>query len=63
MANQPKKTRAEREKELRRLLNTPGGREQVYELLYKVLGLPPDAMPPVGLPVFQTILDKEYPDG
>jgi hypothetical protein len=63
MAGQPKKTRAEREAELRRLLNTPDGRVRVYELLYKLLGLPPGAMPPVGLPVIQTILDKEYPKG
>jgi hypothetical protein len=63
MVDQPKKTRVEREKELRRLLNTPDGRVRVYELLYKLLGLPPGAMPPAGTPVIQTILDKEYPNG
>jgi hypothetical protein len=63
MADQQRKTRAEREKELRRLLNVPGGREKIYELLYKLLELPPGAMPPAGTPVIQTILDKEYPNG
>ena len=57
------KTRAERETELRELLNSPGGKDAVYKLFVKALNLPPGTQPPVGLPRVATILSAEYPNG
>ena len=63
MADAPKKTKEERRAELARLLTSPGGEEKVLELLSAATGLPPGTMPGVVTLVFQTILDKEYPNG
>ena len=62
MATQPKKTRAEREEELRRLWTTPGGKDQVWKLFHEATGLPAGTMPRAGTLIFKTILDKEYPN-
>ena len=63
MANEPKKTRAEREAELQRLWKTPSGTEHVLELFRRATGLPEGTMPRAGTLIFKTILDKEFPDG
>jgi hypothetical protein len=63
MPGQPKKTRAEREAELRHLLTLPGGRYKLSELLREALGLPEGTMPGAGKPMIQTILNNQYPNG
>ncbi|HBI46351.1 MAG TPA: hypothetical protein DDY78_26395 [Planctomycetales bacterium] len=63
MTDQTIKTRPEREEELRRLLNSPRGNDRLYPIFVKALGLKWGEMAPVGLPMIQTILAKEYPNG
>jgi hypothetical protein len=60
MAEQQKKSRAERHEELRRLWMTAAGRDHVLDLFLEATGLPPGTMPGAGTLIFQTILDKEY---
>jgi hypothetical protein len=62
MADKPKKTRAEREEELRRLWATAEGQERVLELFQQATGLPAGTMTRAGTPIFKTILDKEFPE-
>ena len=55
-----KKTRAERERELRALLQTQAGREVVEYYFLKYTGGLRGILPPAGLRLVETILDHEY---
>ena len=57
------KTREERRAELRRMLNNPATRDEVWVALYAALGLSAGVMPPVGVRVIETILSREFPNG
>jgi hypothetical protein len=59
----PKKTRAERQAELKGLMCLPGGKVVVDYYFLKYTGGLPGTTAPIGAPVIQAILDHEYPDG
>jgi hypothetical protein len=61
MADAPKKTRAEREAELRHLWTEPGGRAQVIALYKEATGGPKSTVPNTSSLIFKAILDKEFP--
>jgi hypothetical protein len=54
-----KPTRQEREKQLRAMLGTQAGKDELDRLFYACF--PPGVMPTIGTSVVQTILAKEYP--
>jgi hypothetical protein len=51
-------TREERRQQLRQMLQTPRGRQQVEQLFFACFE--PGVMPPVGLFQIETILNHEY---
>jgi hypothetical protein len=61
------KTRSQREQELQRLFNTPGGCKKIVEMYERATGLPPGTCAPVGTPIrtvmIPEILNCEYPNG
>ena len=57
----PSKSRAQREAELRGLLNSSSGKEIVEYYFLKYTGAIEGKMPPVGAPLIETILNHEYP--
>ena len=57
----PKPTREERERQLRAMLRTQEGIEQVDRLLMSYYT--PGTVPQPGTLMVQTILNHEYPDG
>lgn len=59
----PKKSRAEREAELQALSATEHGSEVIEYYFLKYTGGLRGEMPPIGAPMIQTILDREYPRG
>ena len=52
-------TRDEREQQLRAMVQTAQGREQVNRIFLSLFPL--GVLPPVGVLVIQTILNHEYP--
>ena len=59
----PTKTRDERDAELRQMLQTQNGREVIEWYFAKYTGLLQGKVPPPGLPLVETILKAEYPNG
>lgn len=62
-AADPKKTRAERESELRRMARTERGRDVIEALFLIYSGVTRGLCPPAGRRVGDVILDHEYPNG
>lgn len=58
----PNKIKAQREDELRRLMQTPQGQEIVEYYFAKYTGMLEGQLAPVGLPLIQTIVNHEYPN-
>ena len=52
--------RQQRELELKAILSSPIGRNQLLELLRRHLNVPSGQALPVGTPIIQTILDHEF---
>jgi hypothetical protein len=63
MADVFKKTRAEREAELQSIWRSPGGRACVADLYREATGSPAATIPNSSSVIFQTILNKEFPNG
>ena len=53
--------RDEREQELRAIYAQPNGPEKLRTIYLRLHGLPPGRVVPSGIPIYQAILEKEYP--
>ena len=59
----PRKSRAEREAELRAMTGTPAGRDVIGYFFLKYTGGLRGVVPPIGARMIETILAHEYPGG
>lgn len=62
----PKKTRPEREAELRAMIATDGGSDIIVALAHEAMGVPLGTSLPIGMllsQMIERILDHEYPPG